>query len=51
MVARHFVCCLSLRLGALFISLVQLLGAGLLAAASWYTLESMRTLTPFSLLF
>jgi hypothetical protein len=50
MAARHFLCCLPLRLGALLISLIQLLGAGLIAAASWVTLESMRTFALFSLL-
>ncbi|KAI0262576.1 hypothetical protein BC834DRAFT_890808 [Gloeopeniophorella convolvens] len=42
MVARHFLCCLPLRLGALLISLVQVLFGGLIAAAAWYTLTSMR---------
>lgn len=43
MPARHFLCCLPLRLGALLISITQLVGGGLLAAASWVTLNSMRT--------
>src|SRR6266851_677589 len=44
MVARHFLCCLPLRLGALLISLVQLVLFGLIAAGSFYTITtSMRT--------
>jgi hypothetical protein len=43
MVARHFLCCLPLRLGALLISASQLVVVGLLAAGSWYALNSMRT--------
>ncbi|KAI9462618.1 hypothetical protein F5148DRAFT_217030 [Russula earlei] len=42
MVARHFLCCLPLRLGTLLISVAQLLLAGLVAAGSWYTLTGMR---------
>ena len=51
MAARHFLCCLPLRLGALLISLFYLLVAGLLAVGDWFILESMRTSAPFSLLF
>lgn len=43
MVARHFLCCLPLRLGALLISACQLVLVGLLAAASWYTVNGLRT--------
>ncbi len=43
MTARHFFCCLPLRLGVFLISLCQLILVGLLAAAGWYTLDSMRT--------
>ncbi|KAH9988044.1 hypothetical protein BJV77DRAFT_1070271 [Russula vinacea] len=42
MAARHFLCCLPLRLGALLISLFYLLVAGLLAVGDWFILESMR---------
>ena len=51
MAARHFLCCLPLRLGALLISLIQLLGAGLLAVANWIVLDSMRTFALFYFLF
>lgn len=43
MAARHFLCCLPLRLGALLISVAQLLLCGLIAAGSFYTLKGMRT--------
>jgi len=43
MPARHFLCCLPLRLGALLISLAQLGLFGLVAAASWYFISTMRT--------
>lgn len=46
MPARHFCLCLPLRLGAFLISLCQLILAGLIAAAGWYTLESMRGRLP-----
>jgi len=36
MAARHFLCCLPLRLGTLLISLVQLALFGLIAGGSWY---------------
>jgi len=49
MVARHFLCCLPLRLGALLISASQLVVVGLLAAGSWYTLNSMRGRLPSGL--
>ncbi|KAI0249240.1 hypothetical protein BJV78DRAFT_1276240 [Lactifluus subvellereus] len=42
MPARHFLCCLPLRLGALLISVFQCATSGLIAAASWYALSSMR---------
>jgi hypothetical protein len=51
MVARHFLCCLPLRLGALLISACQLVLVGLLAAASWYTVNGLRTFANESLLF
>jgi hypothetical protein len=51
MVARHFLCCLPLRLGALLISASQLVLVGLVAAASWYTLNSLRTFPKELLLF
>jgi hypothetical protein len=50
MVARHFLCCLPLRLGALLISACQLALVGLLAAGSWYTVTSLRTFPNASLL-
>ena len=50
MVARHFLCCLPLRLGALLISVAQLLLCGLIAAGSVYTLKGMR-MSQTSLLF
>lgn len=50
MVARHFLCCLPLRLGALLISACQLVLVGLLAAASWYTVNGLRTFAKESLL-
>ncbi|KAH9996665.1 hypothetical protein BJV74DRAFT_768972 [Russula compacta] len=40
MVARHFLCCLPLRLGALLISFCQLALCGLIAAGGWYTVTS-----------
>jgi len=46
MTARHFCFCLPLRLGAFLISFCQLILVGLLAAASWYALESMRGRLP-----
>jgi len=46
MVARHFLCCLPLRLGALLISVAQLLLCGLIAAGSVYTLKGMRGRLP-----
>jgi len=46
MVARHFLCCLPLRLGALLISVVQLAVCGLIAAGSIYTLKGMRGSLP-----
>jgi len=49
MVARHFLCCLPLRLGALLISASQLVVVGLLAAGSWYTLNSLRGRLPNNL--
>ncbi|KAH9973692.1 hypothetical protein BGW80DRAFT_1305860 [Lactifluus volemus] len=42
MPARHFLCCLPLRLGALLISFVQLVFGSLIAAATWYTFSGMR---------
>ena len=48
MAARHFLCCLPLRLGALLISIAQLLLCGLIAAGSFYTLRGMRTSPPSS---
>ena len=50
MPARHFLCCLPLRLGALLISFFQLVFGGLIAAATWYTYSGMRTscTSPFS---
>ena len=50
MVARHFLCCLPLRLGALLISASQLVVVGLLAAGSWYTLNSLRTFPKYLVL-
>jgi len=49
MVAHHFCFCLPLRLGAFLISLCQLIVVGLLAAAGWYALESMRGHLPVHL--
>jgi len=46
MTARHFCFCLPLRLGAFLISFCQLILVGLLAAAGWYALESMRGRLP-----
>jgi hypothetical protein len=47
MVARHFLCCLPLRLGALLISVIQLALFGLIAAGSFYTImKSMRGRLP-----
>ncbi|KAI0301575.1 hypothetical protein B0F90DRAFT_1718371 [Multifurca ochricompacta] len=51
MVARHFLCCLPLRLGALLISLVQLVLGGLIAVGAWYSLTSLRTSYACSFLF
>jgi hypothetical protein len=41
--AARFCFCLPLRLGAFLISTGQLILVGLVAAANWYALESMRT--------
>jgi len=49
MVARHFLCCLPLRVGVLLISASQLVWVGLLAAGSWYTLNSLRGRLPNNL--
>jgi len=38
MAARHFLCCLPLRLGAFLISLIQCVLAALIAAGLWYNL-------------
>jgi len=46
MPARHFCLCLPLRLGAFLISFCQLILVGLVAAAGWYALESMRGRLP-----
>jgi hypothetical protein len=43
MVARHFLCCLPLRLGALLISFCQLVLGGLIAAGGWYAITALRT--------
>ncbi|KAI0292550.1 hypothetical protein BC826DRAFT_969518 [Russula brevipes] len=42
MVARHFLCCLPLRLGALLISFCQLVLVGLFAAGGWYAITALR---------
>lgn len=42
MPARHFCCCLPLRLGAFLISFCQLAFCGLIAAGGWYTVSTMR---------
>jgi len=49
MAARHFLCCLPLRLGALLISVAQLLLCGLIAAGSFYTLRGVRGRLPQNL--
>jgi len=51
MAARHFLCCLPLRLGALLISVAQLLLCGLIAAGSFYTLRGMRMSQPSLVVF
>jgi len=49
MPARHFCCCLPLRLGALLISFCQLALCGLIAAGGWYTVSTMRGRIPNTL--
>jgi len=49
MPARHFFCCLPLRLGALLISFCQLALCGLIAAGGWYTVSTMRGRLPNTL--
>ncbi|KAN0131908.1 hypothetical protein V8E53_010188 [Lactarius tabidus] len=49
MPARHFFCCLPLRLGALLISFCQLALCGLIAAGGWYTVSTMRGRLPTTL--
>ncbi|KAH8996301.1 hypothetical protein EDB92DRAFT_1793867 [Lactarius akahatsu] len=49
MPARHFFCCLPLRLGALLISFCQLALCGLIAAGGWYTVSTLRGRLPNTL--
>jgi len=49
MPARHFFCCLPLRLGALLISFCQLVLCGLIAAGGWYTVSTMHGKLPNTL--
>ncbi|KAH9073082.1 hypothetical protein EDB83DRAFT_159818 [Lactarius deliciosus] len=49
MPARHFFCCLPLRLGALLISFCQLALCGLIAAGGWYTVSTLRGRLPSTL--